>query len=205
MTKNDALTNTRVLPSLKKGDGKILFISGSNSIKSINLQLLNLLTETRKDDDTRLIELNDFPVPIYSESEEAKGIPVGTKELLQIINDYDLLVIAVPEHNHAVPAFFKNAIDWISRTCANYQSLRGKKVILVNASPGNGGSHTVLNASEILQVLGAEIVGAVVLKQFYKNTDNKNGIFQITNADFLSQFEALVAMSGISQSIKKIA
>jgi NAD(P)H-dependent FMN reductase len=205
MTKNEAFTAATFPSSLNENEGNILFISGSNSIKSINLQLVTLLAETRQQDQTRLIELNDFSMPMYSESEEAKGIPAATRELLQIIDDYDLLVIAVPEHNHAVPAFFKNTIDWISRTSVNYQSLAGKKIILVNACPGNGGSHTVLNASEILQVLGAEIVGAVVLKQFYNNTHDKNGKLQVTNGDFLSQFDNLVAISGIGETVQKIA
>src|SRR5690606_3102301 len=92
---------------------RILFFSGSNSTNSINQKLVETLARMTQAKTVRSINLRDFPVPLYSDIEEARGIPAETNHLQGIIDDHDLLVIAVPEHNHSVPAFFKNTVDWL--------------------------------------------------------------------------------------------
>ena len=202
MINNDETAVATIAAPLKKNSGKILFFSGSNSTNSINQQLVTILAGSMQQDQTRLINLNDFPMPIYSEKEETIGIPAKTNELLELIDAYDLLVIAVPEHNRAVPAFFKNTLDWMSRARADYRALAGKEVILLSACLGVGGNHTLLNAHNILMVLGAEVIGALVLKQFQNHIHNNDGKVQITCNNFLSEFENLVALSAIKASIK---
>lgn len=171
---------------------RILFFSGSNSTNSINQKLVETLARMTQAKTVRSINLRDFPVPLYSDIEEARGIPAETNHLQGIIDDHDLLVIAVPEHNHSVPAFFKNTVDWLSRGRPDYRVLQGKSIILLSACPGNGGSNTVSAARTVLETLGANVIGSLVLNEFDKQTINENEQFRMTNDSFLSEFENLI-------------
>lgn len=172
---------------------KLLFFSGSNSSNSINRKLIEILAGITQAKAVQIIDLRNFPVPLYSDLEEAKGIPAETNRLLEIIDDHDVLVIAIPEHNHSMPAFFKNTIDWMSRARSDYRVFDGKEIILLNASPGNGGNYIISNARVVLEALGAHVIGAAILNKFHKQTVTKNEGHQIVNAGFLSEFESLLA------------
>jgi chromate reductase len=172
---------------------KLLFFSGSNSTNSINQKLVETLARMTKTRTVKLIDLKDFPVPLYSDMEEENGIPSETNRLLEIIDDHEVLVIALPQHNHSMPAFFKNTIDWMSRARADYRVFKDKDIILLSASPGNGSSNIISNARIVLEALGANIIGAAILNEFHKQTVNESGQTQITSASFLSEFKNLLA------------
>ncbi|TCD28760.1 NAD(P)H-dependent oxidoreductase [Pedobacter psychrodurus] len=129
---------------------KFLFFSGSNSSNSINRKLIEIPIGKTQAKTVKLIDLRNFPVPLYSDLEEAGGIPAETNRLLEIIDNHDVLVIAIPEHNHSMPAFFKNTIDWMSRAHSDYRVFDGKRIIQLGASPGNGSSNIILNARVVL-------------------------------------------------------
>jgi chromate reductase, NAD(P)H dehydrogenase (quinone) len=172
---------------------KLLFFSGSNSTNSINQKLVETLARMPQTKTVKLIDLKDFPVPLYSDTEEEKGIPPETNSLLEIIDDHNVLVIAVPQHNHSMPAFFKNTIDWMSRARTDYRIFKNKDIILLSATPGNGNDNIILNARIVLEALGANVIGAAILNEFYKQTVNENEQIQITSTSFLSEFENLLA------------
>ena len=80
----------------------------------------------------------------------------------ELVEAHDAVIIACPEHNGAMPAAFKNLIDWGSRY-ANTQSHKlfgDKPVLLLSTSPGpNGGASNLALLAQLLPFQGANIVG----------------------------------------------
>ena len=73
---------------------KILAFSGSNHSESIHQNLINITASKISKNDVTVIDLNDFPLPIYSLDIEAAGIPEEVKKLRAIMVEHDALMIA---------------------------------------------------------------------------------------------------------------
>lgn len=175
---------------------KLLFFSGSNSSRSINRLLIEALAQHTDHGKANIIDLRNYPMPLYSDTEEEeKGIPTETITLLELIEKHNVLVIAVPEHNSGMPAFFKNIVDWMSRARTNYKVLHGKKVILLSASPAGGGHDAVLNAKIVLEAIGACVIGHSVMVDFYKNTMLEGNQLRINDRQFVTRFKAMLGKS----------
>ena len=145
---------------------KTLAFAGSNSSTSINQQLISYAAQHISN--SEVIELTDYPAPIYSEDlEKASGIDKNIQALAAKIAEADNLIIAVNEHNGYISAFFKNTLDWLSRY--NREFLKGKKVIVLSTSPGPGGAKSALTAmTNTLPYFGAEIVASQNIGSFYE-------------------------------------
>ena len=90
---------------------KLLAFSGSSSSKSINQQLVIHVTSFVKNNKVTVIDLRDYPLPLFSiDIEENEGIPENAKKLKQLFDKHDGFIIALPEHNTSMTAFFKNMI-----------------------------------------------------------------------------------------------
>lgn len=158
----------------------ILLFAGSNSAKFINQNLLVAIADLIKKANATVINLRDFPMPMYAaELQHTEGIPVTVTELKKQIDDADALVISVPEHNGSIPAFFKNVLDWLSRAEHNYKVLHNKPVFLLSASPGGGGATSIIHTESILKRLGATVNGKIVVSNFYQRLHFAEGKMQI--------------------------
>jgi NAD(P)H-dependent FMN reductase len=96
-------------------------------------------------------------IPLYDGDVEAvSGIPEAVRELKERIAGCDGLLLVTPEYNNSVPGVFKNAIDWLSRPAADIPRVfGGRKVALMGATPGRGGTMLAQNAwLPVLRVLG---------------------------------------------------
>jgi len=189
-TRENAVANAAAA-TIKK-PGAPLFFSGSNSSKSINRLMIEALAQHTGHSESNVIDLRNYPMPLYSDTEEEKGIPAEANTLLEIIETHDVLVIAVPEHNNGMPAFFKNIVDWMSRARTNYKVLSGKKVILLSTSPGSGGQNAVSNAKIVLEAIGASVIGHCVMSDFYQNTVIEGNRLMINDTRFVTQFKVLL-------------
>ena len=152
---------------------KVLAFSGSNSSQSINAQLA---AYTAKILGGKVIDLRDFEVPMYGiDLEKSNGIPSGITAIMEHIQAADVVVIATPEHNGLMPAFFKNILDWLSRTGVKY--LEEKKVMVMSAAPGNGAAKGAAGAVEkIIKYAGANVVARFNLPRFAETFNSDNGI-----------------------------
>jgi NAD(P)H-dependent FMN reductase len=106
-----------------------------------------------------LIDLADFPMPIFDEDYEAEhGIPENAAKLKQFFIDHNGLLIASPEYNSSISAVLKNAIDWISRRAEGEPmkaAFLGKAAAIMAASPGGlGGIRGLVHLRSILQNVG---------------------------------------------------
>ena len=94
---------------------KVLGFAASTSSKSINKALVAYTLSLLENCQVKLIDLNDFPVPLFSEDQEKIAYPQQALAFLQEIKDCDAMVISMAEHNRNWTAAFKNLFDWCSR------------------------------------------------------------------------------------------
>jgi chromate reductase len=153
---------------------KIIAFSGSNSSKSINQQLVKIVASMVSNAEIEVIDLRDYPAPMYGIDEETtNGIPENMQQLSLKIAGADGVIIASPEHNGMTPAFLKSALDWISRT--GDKPFAGRKLLLLSTSPGGRGGVTNLNnMAAVMPHWGATVVDTLSVGKFYdKVTDGK--------------------------------
>ncbi len=170
----------------------ILLFSGSNSSKSVNQSLIVAISGLLENANVTVIDLRNFSMPFYSsETEQTEGIPENAVKLKQLIDQTDALVIAVPEHNGSIPAFFKNSMDWLSRVEKKYKILTNKAVFLLSASPFGGGGGSITHAETILKRLGASIAGKIVVNKFHEQLQPVDGKFQFKDELLLKEISEI--------------
>ncbi|WP_081209813.1 NADPH-dependent FMN reductase [Salegentibacter sediminis] len=170
---------------------KILAFTGSNSSRSINLQLLNHITGRIQGHEIKTIHLTDYELPIYSaDIELERGIPVNASIIKNQISQHEGLVITVNEHNRNISAFFKNILDWLSRLDRNF--LAGKKILLMSTSPGaRGGAAALEYCKTIFPRFGGQVVQSFSFPSFRDNfQDGKilNEVLELGIEDVLTNF-----------------
>jgi len=148
----------------------VAVFGASTSSTSINKKLAvaaaSLLREHRSDATIRVLDLRDYPMPLFSEDEErANGSPEAARRLLGDIQAADALIISLAEHNGSYTAAYKNAFDWMSRL--SRQVYGGKRILALSTSPGPGGATSVLGAfTNSAPHFGATIVASLSVPKF---------------------------------------
>ncbi|MDW8305301.1 MAG: NAD(P)H-dependent oxidoreductase [Acidobacteriota bacterium] len=139
---------------------RILAVAGSLRRESYNKRVLNVAIEgaVKAGADVTLIDLNDYPLPLYSADLVAEsGFPENATRLQQILLEHDGLLIASPEYNGSLPAALKNTIDWTSRANGELKTgacYKGKWAGIMTASPGSfGGIRCLAHLRDVLSIL----------------------------------------------------
>ena len=145
---------------------QILVFAGSVRRDSHNKKLARVAAQAARDAGAQvtLIDLADYPMPLYDGDFEAEsGPPEHAFRLQKRIAAQDGLIVVSPEYNNSIPALLKNTIDWISRTprVSGANPFAGKPVALMAASPGSLGGLRGLDC--VRRVM--ETVGMLVLPQ----------------------------------------
>lgn len=96
---------------------RLLAFAGSLRAASYNRRLVPLLALGAREAgaDVDLIELRDYPLPVYDGDIEAAGMPENVHRLQALMAASDGLLISTPEYNGSMPALVKNTLDWMSR------------------------------------------------------------------------------------------
>lgn len=146
---------------------KILALSGSTRRDSFNRKLIHVAVEAARaaGGDVTLIDLADYPLPIYNgDLEDAEGLPDNALRLKALFKEHDALLIASPEYNSSIPPVLKNAIDWVSREWQGESGLvpyQHKVAAIMAASPGSlGGMRMLPHLRQILNTLGVLVLPA---------------------------------------------
>lgn len=114
---------------------KIIAFAGSNSKKSINKQLVVYASSLLNDFEVEVLDLNDYPLPIYGVDEEMEnGFPANVIIFLNKIKDADGIMLSLAEHNGNFTVAFKNIVDWMSRI--EQKLWNNKPMLLLSTSPG---------------------------------------------------------------------
>ncbi len=169
---------------------KVLAFAGSSSQKSINKQLAIWTAKQIKSATLKVLDLNDFEMPIFSVDLEAKiGPQKKAKQFIEEISLADYLVVSLAEHNGSYSTAFKNILDWSSRI--NSKLFQNKPMILMATSPGVRGGASVMEAAKVrFAIFGADIKGSFSLPEFTKNFNESVGI---TNPDLLKRLQDVLA------------
>jgi chromate reductase, NAD(P)H dehydrogenase (quinone) len=140
---------------------RILCFAGSARRGSLNRRLATVAAQAVREagGDVTLLDLADFPLPIYlGDVEIESGIPAQAHELAAIVRAHAGLLIASPENNTSVPALLKNTLDWLSRI-KDAPPLAGRVAALLAASPGAfGGVRGLYHLRAILNSLAVDVL-----------------------------------------------
>ncbi len=152
---------------------KIIAFSGSNSTKSINQTLIKATAKLVSKAEIEVINLIDYPAIMFSVDEELKNsFPQTMVDLKNKLAEADGYIISTPEHNGSLPAFFKNAIDWLSRQSRSV--LNDNPTVFLSTSPGGRGGKTALNhLVSIMPYQGAKVIGAHSVGNFNDKVINE--------------------------------
>ena len=140
---------------------KILAFAGSTRADSFNKKLVRVAAAgaSEADADVTVIDLKDFPMPLYDEDlEKQDGLPSNVRKLKDLMLAHHGFLISSPEYNSSISGVLKNTIDWTSRPrdreppSACYHD---KIVGLMSASPGGlGGLRGLVHVRAILENMG---------------------------------------------------
>lgn len=162
---------------------KILAFAGSTSSTSINRELVKFVLKSFQNEEINLIDLNDYTMPVFSVDLEKKGFPDAAHQFLKRIEDCDVIICSLAEHNRSYSAAFKNIFDWASRI--NVKLFQNKPMLLMSTSPGGYGGGNVMNtAKTFFPQFAAEVKDTFSLPKFYENFDLESGVI---NPDMLKE------------------
>jgi len=144
---------------------RILAFAGSARRESHNKKLIRVAATATEaaGGAVTLIDLADFPMPLYDgDLEAADGLPEHAMRLQDLLLAHDALLLAAPEYNSGITPLMKNTIDWVSRSVGGrpgLDCLRGKTTALTSASPGAlGGLRGLIHLRYVLQHIGVMVL-----------------------------------------------
>jgi chromate reductase len=168
---------------------KLIAFGGSNSKNSINKKLATYASHQFKGYEVEVIDLNDFPMPLFSVDLEAEiGSPPAVDAFIQKIRTADFIVLSLAENNSSYNVGFKNVFDWVSRK--GKKVFQEKPMLLMATSDGKRGGRNVLEAAEkAFPRYGAAIKGVFSLPEYYVNFDPEKGI---TNTELNAELLGII-------------
>jgi NAD(P)H-dependent FMN reductase len=144
---------------------RILAFAGSTRRDSFNKKLIRVAVEAARNagGEVTLIDLRDFPLPLYDGDLEAEhGQPENSTRLYELFQGHQALFLSCPEYNSSITGVLKNTIDWISRPRTGDPELAaftGKVAALTSASPGGfGGMRGLVHVRSILGNIGTIVL-----------------------------------------------
>jgi NAD(P)H-dependent FMN reductase len=154
----------------------ILGFAGSNSSTSINYKLVRYTTSLITQQELRLLNLSNYPFPMYSDDyEKEHGFSNALLALKEDIQKASGIILSVNEHNSNPSAYFKNLVDWLSRLDTDF--IREQKVFLMATSGGKRGAQSSMEVSEkLLSRFGALVTDTFSLPSFSNNFEMEKGI-----------------------------
>ena len=182
---------------------KILAIAGSNSGVSINKKFVTYVsTLFGNDNEVEIVDMNDFEMPIYRhEYEVENGVPQQAHDFSSKIDNADLLLISLAEHNGTYSTAFKNVFDWTSRIKNRAVWNNIPMFLMATATGGRGGLGVLEAASKRFPIHAGNIVETFTLPFFNDNFDKEAGVVSNTELNDvlldkvskISQLETILA------------
>ncbi len=144
---------------------KILAFAGSTRTDSFNKKLVKISADGAREAgvDVTLIDLRDFPMPLYDgDLENKEGLPTNARKIKDLLTSHQGFLISSPEYNSSISALLKNTIDWASRPSegeTNLACFQGKVAGIMSASPGGlGGLRGLVHLRSILENIGTIVI-----------------------------------------------
>lgn len=187
---------------------KILAFAGSLRKESFNKKLIKIAVKGAQEAgaDVTLIDLKDYPLPIYDQDiEDSQGLPENALKLKDLMIKHDGFLLSCPEYNSSMSAVFKNVIDWTSRPASKEEvylcCFIDKAVALMSASPGPLGG---LRGLVPIRAMFGNIFSYVIPQQ--KSISNADKAFDIEGnlKDVKAQTDILNMGKSLTLFISKI-
>ncbi len=154
---------------------KIIAFAASTSKHSINKQLVEHTMTHFPDAEIRLLDLNDYDMPVFSVDREKEGYPEQAHRFLKDLAWGEFYIISMAEHNGNCTAAFKNVFDWSSRI--DGKAFGNKPMFLMSTSPGGyGGKNSLQYGITRFPKHAAVIVETFSLPSFEQNFSKEKGI-----------------------------
>lgn len=170
----------------------LIALSGSLRAQSFNTRIAKALSALAPDGvDVRWFDVSDLP--LYNQDLDGETVHEVAARLRGAVGAADGVVIVTPEYNHSYSAVTKNTIDWASRPFAAGPILK-KPTMIVAAGPGPGGGvHAIAATSELMGLLGCEVVATVGVAAAHEKIDAND---RIVDAELESQLRAGLSAFG---------
>jgi NAD(P)H-dependent FMN reductase len=100
--------------------------------------------ETMDDVDAELVDLRDYPMPIFNEPVSPRYNPdrqidASAQKWLDKLTEFEAYVFVTPEYNHNMPGALKNAIDYV-----DWQLNRKPAAVVSHGSAGGARAEVAL-------------------------------------------------------------
>ncbi|HYJ89862.1 MAG TPA: NAD(P)H-dependent oxidoreductase [Pyrinomonadaceae bacterium] len=178
---------------------KILAFAGSLRELSYNKRVLNVAVEgaRRAGGEVEVIDLRDYPMPIYNVDDvEKNGFDPNALRLQELMSQYHGFLIATPEYNGSIPGGMKNMIDWVSRKNERFglnEVFKNKFGALITASPGSfGGIRCMAHLRGMLSIMGVTVLPSEIAVTFVGQKFDGDS-FEITDQKTRGLLEGLGA------------
>ena len=165
---------------------KLAFFAGSTRQASFNRKLARAAHDLARAQgaSAELIELADYPMPIYNGDVEAgEGPPENARKLRAVLRGHQGIFIASPEYNASVTPLLKNTLDWMSRVRDDaepgLQLFRNRVFAIGGASAGRFGAMRSLLALRQVMETGMGVLvlpDQIALSAADKAFDNAGGL-----------------------------
>lgn len=138
---------------------KLAVVLGSTRPNRQSLKFAQWINKTaleNTDIESKIVDLVDFPLPLFDEAISPRYNPnrevsLDVQKWLEVIKNFDAYIFVTPEYNHSIPAVLKNALDYLT------WELKHKPVTV--ASHGSvGGARAALHLKEILSESQAAVI-----------------------------------------------
>lgn len=144
----------------------LIMVASSGNNQKLALKLQEIANKSCK---TKLINLVDLKLPLYStKEEEANGIPEIAKSLALDIINHKAFICVAPEYNGVMPPVLNNAIDWTSRATKQWREAFNEKIVALATHSGAGGAKGLSAMRAMFGHLGANVLTREILTTYEK-------------------------------------
>ena len=152
-----------------------------------------------------LVDLLDYPMPIYNSDDEDKtGLPENAVRFQELLAQHDGFLIASPEYNGSISGALKNVVDWASRQSGpvkRSETFTAKFAAIMTAGPGSfGGIRALSHLRGVLISVGVNVLSTEIAVSFVGDKFDSNG--QVTDEKTKVSLESLG--SSLVQTLSKI-
>lgn len=164
---------------------KIFAICGSTRKNSINLALLEIISDLQKESiDLQIFTQLDYLPHFNPDTDNPENVPTFVINFRNKLKEADGILICTPEYAMGIPGSLKNALDWTVSSMEFSQ----KPTALITASTSGEKGHQSLLAT--LKAIEANIDDNTALLISTPKMKIKDGI--ITDAETLEKVESLM-------------
>jgi chromate reductase, NAD(P)H dehydrogenase (quinone) len=106
-----------------------------------------------------LMNIEDLDLPLYTPSNEKKGIPAAAQMMCHKFMSVDAIFLAAPEYNGSIPPVVSNLFSWMSRSGdKNWRAAFIEKYFLIATHSGGPGAKYLIAIRTMLDHLGAIVL-----------------------------------------------